>query len=66
MPTARTHPIEREHAEAERRRPATPAPAIELDPRALERRIAERPERLHAMTTERSILATVAMRRISL
>jgi hypothetical protein len=65
MPTARTHPIDREHAAAERC-PAAPAPAIALDPRALERRIAERPERLHAMTTERSILATVAMRRISL
>jgi hypothetical protein len=31
-----------------------------------ERRTAELPERLHAMTTERSILAMVAMRRISL
>jgi hypothetical protein len=50
MPTAQTHPIER-----------APTPAIELDPSALtvalERRIAELSERLHALTTERSILA---------
>jgi len=35
MPTAQTHPIEREHAEAEKRRPAAPTPAIGLDPSAL-------------------------------
>ena len=70
MPTARTHAIEREHAEAEKRRPAAPTPAVELDPSpqtvALERRIAALSERLHAMTTERSIKATLAMRWISL
>jgi len=66
MPTAQSRLIEREHAEAEKRRPAAPTPAMELDPRAFEHRIAERPERLHAMTTERSIVATVATRRISL
>jgi hypothetical protein len=70
MPTTQTHPVERAHAEAEKRRPAAPTPAIELDPsaltRALERRIPELSERLRAMTTERSIKATVAMRRISM
>ena len=70
MPTAQTHYIERDHAEAEKRRPAAPTPAIELDPsvltRTLERRLPELSERLHAMTTERSIKATVALRRISM
>ena len=61
MPTAAGYRIEREHAPAETRRPAAPTPATSLDPSALtaalERRIAELSERLHAMTTERSILA---------
>ena len=61
MPTAPSHHIEREHAETGTRRPAAPIPAIQLDPSALtaalERRLAELSEGLHAMTTERSILA---------
>jgi hypothetical protein len=61
MPTAASYHIEREHAPAETRCPAASPPAIQLDPSALtaalERRIAELSERLHAMTTERSILA---------
>jgi hypothetical protein len=43
MPIARIQHIAREHAEAEKRCPAVPAPAIELEAgaltRALERRI---------------------------
>jgi hypothetical protein len=70
MPTTQTHPVEREHAEAEKRRPAAPTPAIKLAPsaltRALQRRIPELSERPHAMTTKRSIKATVALRRISM
>jgi hypothetical protein len=61
MPRGAGYHIEREHAPAETRRPATSIPAISLDPSALtaalERRIAELSEHLHAMTTERSILA---------
>jgi hypothetical protein len=61
MRTAPSYHIAHEHVPTETRRPAAPTPAIPLDPSALtaalERRIAELSERLHAMTTERSILA---------